>query len=230
MEYLKVWTSFRELLGPLNESERGRLFTAMLEYAETGEVPELKGNERYTWPAAKQSIDNTRDKSEQMRSNRIKSDQTETNANKSKQTALNRIKSDQTETNANSPFDKEKDNIREEIDRETDIYTRARETWLDSFGTEPTPAIIRKLLAVGLSADLAAKAIRVSAGKCPAKPVDYVLSVLNDWRRERIASEDEADEYLLLLDGAAGKLPAVFTAEQAQTELEQFRQRKRAAS
>ena len=234
MEYLKVWTSFRELLEPLNESERGRLFTAMLEYAETGEVPELKGNERYTWPAAKQSIDNTRDKSEQMRSNRIKSDQTETNANKSKQTASNRIKSDQTETNANSPFDKEKDKVtsleEEEEERETDNYNRAREAWLTSFGLTPTPALIRKLLAVGLSADLTAKAIRVSAGKAPAKPIDYVLSVLNDWRRERIASEDEADEYLLLLDGAAGKLPAVFTAEQAQTELEQFRQRKKAAS
>ena len=85
MEYLKVWTSFRELLEPLNESERGRLFTAMLEYAETGKVPELKGNERYVWPAAKQSIDNTRDKSEQMRANRIKPNQIRTKRNKPEQ-------------------------------------------------------------------------------------------------------------------------------------------------
>lgn len=229
MEYLKVWVSFRELLEPLNESERGRLFTAMLEYAETGEAPELKGNERYTWPAARQSIDNTRDKSEQNRLNRIKSEQNETNPNESKRTGTNRNEPEQNETNPNGPFDKEKDNILE-IEGEKDIYTRVRETWLDSFGTEPTPAIIRKLLAVGLNADLTAKAIRVSAGKAPKKPMDYVLSVLTDWRRERIASEDEADEYLLLLDGAAGKVPAVFTTEKALAELDQFRQRKRAAS
>ena len=139
MEYLKVWTSFRELLEPLNESERGRLFMAMLEYAETGKVPELKGNERYVWPAAKQSIDNTRDKSEQMRSNRIKSDQTETNPNKSKQTASNRIKSDQTETNPNNPFDKEKE--------KENIYTtttaRAREE--TSFGPVDLDPLVLKL-------------------------------------------------------------------------------------
>ena len=107
MEYLKVWTSFRELLEPLNESERGRLFTAMLEYAETGEVPELKGNERYVWPAAKQSIDNTRDKSEQMRAN----------GSRRQQTGANESKPEQTGANASSPFDKEKDKVNI-IDRE----------------------------------------------------------------------------------------------------------------
>ena len=57
MEYLKIWTSFEEIIEPLNESERGRLFTAMLRYARYGELPELKGNERFTWPIAKQAID-----------------------------------------------------------------------------------------------------------------------------------------------------------------------------
>lgn len=57
MEYLKIWTSFEEIIEPLNESERGRLFTAMLHYARCEELPELKGNERFTWPIAKQAID-----------------------------------------------------------------------------------------------------------------------------------------------------------------------------
>lgn len=64
MEYLKVWTSFAEILEPLNDSERGRLFTAMLIYAERGEMPEFKGNERYIWPVAKQSIDRARTESD----------------------------------------------------------------------------------------------------------------------------------------------------------------------
>lgn len=115
MEYLKVWTSFRELLEPLNESERGRLFTAMLEYAETEETPELKGNERYVWPAAKQSIDNTREKSEQMRSNRIKSEQTKTND----------IKTEQIVTKPNSPFDKDK--VKDKVNNKSTIVLSANE-------------------------------------------------------------------------------------------------------
>lgn len=99
MEYLKVWTSFRELLEPLTDAERGRLFVAMLEYAESGTEPQLSGNERYVWPSARQSINNTRDKSEQMKAN----------GSKQKQTGANESKAEQTEANANSLFDKDKD-------------------------------------------------------------------------------------------------------------------------
>ena len=69
MEYLKIWCSFAEIIEPLNDAERGRLFTAMLEYAERGTLPEFKGNERYIWPMAKQSIDRTRDESGRKREN-----------------------------------------------------------------------------------------------------------------------------------------------------------------
>ena len=69
MEYLKIWVSFAEILEPLNDSERGRLFTAMLEYAATGTPPEFKGNERFTWPAAKQAIDRARAESERLTAN-----------------------------------------------------------------------------------------------------------------------------------------------------------------
>ena len=57
MEYLKVFVSFAEVIEPLADDERGRLFTAMLVYADTGEVIDLPGNERILWPAAKQQID-----------------------------------------------------------------------------------------------------------------------------------------------------------------------------
>jgi len=57
MKYLKVFTDFRELIEPLDDSERGRLFTAMLDYAETGTAPALSGNERFVFPRAKQIID-----------------------------------------------------------------------------------------------------------------------------------------------------------------------------
>ena len=60
MKYLKVFTDFAEDIGDLGDAERGRLFTAMLTYAETGEEPELRGNERFLWKVAKKNIDNQR--------------------------------------------------------------------------------------------------------------------------------------------------------------------------
>ncbi len=56
MEYLKIWVSFREVTECLADDEKGRLFDAMMAYAETGEEPELKGNERFVWPCARQNI------------------------------------------------------------------------------------------------------------------------------------------------------------------------------
>jgi hypothetical protein len=69
MEYLKIWTNFRESISPLNDAEKGRLFDAMLLYAETGEQPDFKGNERYIWPTAKQAIDRAAQKAETLRQN-----------------------------------------------------------------------------------------------------------------------------------------------------------------
>ena len=57
MKYLKVFTDFAEQMEALNDTEVGRLFRAMLLYAETGEVTDLKGNERFLWGSAKVNID-----------------------------------------------------------------------------------------------------------------------------------------------------------------------------
>ena len=61
MKYLKVFTDFVADMSELGDAERGRLFTAMLLYAETGEEPVLRGNERFVWGIAKKNIDNQRD-------------------------------------------------------------------------------------------------------------------------------------------------------------------------
>ena len=53
MKYLKVFTDFAVKMKLLSDAERGRLFTAMLEYAESGAEPDLRGNERFLWKAAK---------------------------------------------------------------------------------------------------------------------------------------------------------------------------------
>ena len=56
-EYIKVFNSYREAMEPLSDAEKGRLFTAMLDYSITGEVPELRGNERFIFPMFKIHID-----------------------------------------------------------------------------------------------------------------------------------------------------------------------------
>ena len=57
MKYLKVFTDFTIDIESLSFEERGRLFTAMLEYAGNGSAPPLPGNERYVWGTAKKQID-----------------------------------------------------------------------------------------------------------------------------------------------------------------------------
>ena len=56
-----VYHDLLSWLEPYGEAERGRLFTAMLQYSMTGEEPELSGNERFLWPAIKDKIDRDRE-------------------------------------------------------------------------------------------------------------------------------------------------------------------------
>ena len=57
MKYLKIFTDFREAMEPLTDEEAGRLFRAMLQYAENGAESQLFGNERYLWIVARQHMD-----------------------------------------------------------------------------------------------------------------------------------------------------------------------------
>lgn len=56
-EYFKVFHSYLKSIEPLNDAERGRLFTAMLEYSITGEAPDLRGNERFIFPTMQGNLD-----------------------------------------------------------------------------------------------------------------------------------------------------------------------------
>lgn len=59
--YIKVFIDLLDAMEPFGDAERGRLFTAMLEYAQTGEVPQLGGNERYLFPMIKAQLDRDRE-------------------------------------------------------------------------------------------------------------------------------------------------------------------------
>ena len=55
--YFCAYHSYLEELEQLTDSEKGRLFVACLTYIITGEVPQLRGNERFVFPVMKKRID-----------------------------------------------------------------------------------------------------------------------------------------------------------------------------
>lgn len=57
LSYVCLYLSYLEALGPYSDEERGRIMTAMLRYAATGEIPDFSGSERYVWPLIKSQID-----------------------------------------------------------------------------------------------------------------------------------------------------------------------------
>ena len=56
-----VYHELLKWLEPYGDTERGRLFTAMLNYSVTGEEPGLSGAERFIWPAIREKIDRDRE-------------------------------------------------------------------------------------------------------------------------------------------------------------------------
>lgn len=162
MDYLKVWTSFRQTISPLNDSEKGRLFDAMLLYAETGEEPsEFKGNERFLWIAAKQDIDRTAQKCEILRANaskggiaKSKNQQNMANDSKSYQNEADDSKSQQMEANPAHNIKKYKEKKDKEIINELFVqfwtaYPRheAKANALRAFEKlAPDPELLAKML------------------------------------------------------------------------------------
>lgn len=60
MSRFVITASFVKVTAALGDAEVGRLFRAMCEYALNGTEPELRGNERVLFPAAKMMIDENR--------------------------------------------------------------------------------------------------------------------------------------------------------------------------
>ncbi len=59
--YIKLFVDYLDAIEPLGDAERGRLFTALLQYARSGEVPQLCGNERFLFPMMRAQVDRDRD-------------------------------------------------------------------------------------------------------------------------------------------------------------------------
>ena len=121
--YIKLFVDYLDAIEPLSDAERGRLFTALLEYARTGEVPRLTGNERFLFPMMRAQIDRdlaamsaSRDYLHSVRSEAGRKGGMKKAAN-ARQTAANESKSRQTAADAA----KDKDNRQQTIDEDKNI-------------------------------------------------------------------------------------------------------------
>lgn len=87
--YVTIFFDWPEVTGELNAQEKGRLIDAIVLYARGGDWQEqIKGNERYLFPAFRQQID---------RANNISGKRAEAGAAGGKQTEANRSKTQQTQ-------------------------------------------------------------------------------------------------------------------------------------
>ena len=64
LDSFNVYHSYLKALEPLSDAECGRLLRACILYSMTGEVPELRGNERFLFPSWQSQIDRDRAKYE----------------------------------------------------------------------------------------------------------------------------------------------------------------------
>lgn len=182
LKYVQIYFDFLNSIEPLDDAERGRLFTAILRYASTGELPDLEGNERFIFPTARAMID--RDQEQYKKTCAARAEYGKrgglAKASKSKQKVAKRSKSSQ-----------EKE---EEEEKEKDKYIKASpfEVALDEFRQYRKEN--RKPLTELAERKLLNELDRLSGGNEETKIQILDQSIRNGWagvfelRRDRRAS------------------------------------------
>jgi hypothetical protein len=103
--YIPIFLDWLEVTGELNAQEKGRLIDAIVTYARGEDWQEqIKGNERYLFPAFRGQIDRAAEISEiRSKATDSRRNQKQSNAIKTEQTESNEIK------NANKEYNKEEE-------------------------------------------------------------------------------------------------------------------------
>ena len=140
--YVKAFFDWIEQVSALEDDEKGRLFVAILEYARSGEVPDMQGRESILFPVFKSQIDRDMESSAKQSENGKKGGRTRTkteskeNQNKPKETKRKLTKANkEEEKDKDKEKDKEKDKDKEEDKEETPFSPPSQG------GTPPRPQI-----------------------------------------------------------------------------------------
>ena len=172
MKYLKVYTDFETSIEMLSDAEVGRLFRAMLRYADRGEVSDLCGNERFLWGAAKVGIDHEQEYRRQRAENGAAGGRP-AKANKSNEKQKKAKESNEKQTKANKS--------RNEYEYEYEMNSEYEsESELDSVGAEqaPPPSF---LLADGTEYILTENQITMLVNEFPMLNCFSVLADIRRW-------------------------------------------------
>lgn len=214
MDYLKVYTRFRKDISALSDAEKGRLFDAMLKYAEDGIAPQLTGSERIMWPVAQQNIDYARKESDKQAENGgkggrpKKATETQQNPDKPTETQTNPTKAYNNNINVNV---KEKDigsssnnahaqgQFPEQDDEIEDAQAAGTPEWVDMltlYGIKMSTGAwqeMRELQEEGIGSDLICWAVEqaVNAGACNW---NYLKKVLDNCARLGCKTRARAEE------------------------------------
>lgn len=99
--------------------------------------------------------------------------------------------------------------------------------WRYCFGRQPTPVIVNELAnratGLGFAPGILERAIHAAAMREANSPVDYILTLLADWHRNKVETTLDADEYAYLHDARQGKLGG-WEAMTADDRIREFRE------
>lgn len=125
--YIKLFVDYLDAIEPLGDAERGRLFTSLLEYARSGEAPQLNGNERFLFPMMRAQIDRDNvamaaKSEERSKAGKLGAEARQANANSAKQSKqmldLPSKASKDKDNDKDNDNDNDKDNDKDDIGAE----------------------------------------------------------------------------------------------------------------
>lgn len=134
-KYVKAYFDWIEQMSALSDAEKGRLFTAILEYARSGREPENSGREGLVFPTFKATLDREAEIAAINAENGakggrpVKPNETENNRTKPTKTENNRKKADETgQKPTNNTRQKTQDTMTQDIGQKTqDNNARTRD-------------------------------------------------------------------------------------------------------
>lgn len=125
-KYVKAYFDWIEQMSALSDAEKGRLFTAILEYARSGREPENSGREGLVFPTFKATLDREAEIAAINAENGakggrpVKPNETENNRTKPDKTENNRKKADETgQKPTNNTRHKTQDTMTQDIGQKT---------------------------------------------------------------------------------------------------------------
>lgn len=194
--YFKLFVDYLDAIEPLGDAERGRLFTALLVYAKTGEAPQLVGNERFLFPMMRSQID--RDVGEYRRKSEVAAQNGRKGGRPKKAEQSEQNQKKQTLYLANEKSkDKERRKKKEDQDKDEDgSSARARviAAYAEKINVQPSAMCLAELseYAESLGEELCVKAMDI-AMDFNARNWSYIRAILARWKAAGYRSAADVD-------------------------------------